>query len=158
MSAADGGGRPEMTAEEVIALLRLEPHPEGGYFRETFRDIATAGTGDDGRAASTAIYFLLRSGEVSRWHTVDAAEMWHWYAGAALELGIAAPDGDAAPRRIRLGNDLAAGERPQAVVPPGHWQQARSLGAFTLVGCTVAPGFLFERFELAPEGFAPGGG
>ncbi len=139
----------ELSAADVIRLLGLKPHPEGGHFRETFRDEHS----DGGRAASTAIYFLLAAGEVSRWHRVDAVEVWHWHAGAPLELAIAAPNN--APTRIQLGNDLAAGERPQVVVPAGHWQRARSLGAWTLVGCTVAPGFDFAGFELAAPGFEP---
>jgi uncharacterized protein len=131
-------------------LLGLAPHPEGGHYRETFRDAATDGSG---RAASTAIYFLLAAGEVSRWHRVDAAEGWHWHAGASLVLMIA----EAGRRReVRLGTDLVGGERPQAMVPAGAWQQAASLGAWTLVGCTVAPGFEFAGFELAPLGFEPG--
>jgi predicted cupin superfamily sugar epimerase len=140
---------PELGAADVIRLLDLKPHPEGGHFRETFRD----DRGDGARPASTAIYFLLAAGEVSRWHRVDAAEVWHWHAGAPLALSIAPPDGCAV--ETRLGADLAAGERPQGVVPPGYWQSARSLGAWTLVGCTVAPGFMFEHFELAQDGFAP---
>jgi predicted cupin superfamily sugar epimerase len=139
----------ELSAADVIRLLALTPHPEGGHFRETFRDERT----DGGRAASTAIYFLLASGEVSHWHRVDAAEVWHWHAGAPLELAIAAAD--ALPTRIRLGADLAAGERPQVVVPAGQWQSACSLGAWTLVGCTVAPGFDFAGFELAAPGLEP---
>lgn len=139
-----------MTADEIIAALQLAPHPEGGYFRETFRDEAR----DGGRAHSTAIYFLLKAGEVSRWHRVDAVEVWHWYAGAPLMLSIAPPDG--APEEVLLGPAVLQGERPQGIVPAGHWQQARSLGAWTLVGCTVAPGFTFCGFEMAPEGFAPG--
>jgi len=138
-----------LSADEVIALLGLAPHPEGGHFRETFRDpVSVNGT----RAASTAIYFLLREGEVSRWHRVDAAEAWHWYAGAPLLLAIA--DG-AGRRTTTLGADLAAGQRPQAVVPAHAWQQAHSLGTWTLVGCTVAPGFEFAAFELAPPEFEP---
>lgn len=140
-----------LTAPAIIAHLGLRPHPEGGWYVETFRDAATVGA--DGRAASTAIYFLLEAGQRSRWHRVDAAEIWHWYAGSPLALGIAPPQGGA--RVTRLGPDLLAGERPQAIVPPGHWQQAESLGAWTLVGCTVAPGFLFDFFEMAPPGFAP---
>ena len=138
-----------MTADDVIRLLDLAPHPEGGHYRETFRDTATAGSG---RAASTAIYFLLKAGEISRWHRVDAAEVWHWYAGAPLALAIV----EGKERRdVRLGPDLASGERPQAVVPAHAWQQAQSLGAWTLAGCTVAPGFEFAGFELAPEDFDP---
>lgn len=134
-----------MTADEVVRHLALAPHPEGGYFRETFRDAAR----EDGRAASTAIYYLLRAGERSRWHRVrDAAEVWHWYSGAPLRLDI-----DGASHR--LGPDILAGEAPQAVVPAGSWQAAESLGDWTLVGCTVAPGFEFSSFEMAPPSWAP---
>jgi uncharacterized protein len=139
---------PELSADEVIRMLELAPHPEGGHYRETFRDAESA----TGRAASTAIYFLLQAGEISRWHRVDAAEVWHWYAGAPLQLGIV----ERSHRRdVRLGSNLTAGERPQAVVPAHAWQQAQSLGTWTLVGCTVAPGFEFAEFELAPVGFNP---
>jgi predicted cupin superfamily sugar epimerase len=138
-----------LSAESVIRLLALTPHPEGGHYRETFRDAATLG---GTRAASTAIYFLLRKGERSRWHRVDAAEAWHFYAGAPLLMRIA---DDGGRRSVRLGADLAAGERPQAVVPAGAWQTAESLGAWTLVGCTVAPGFEFSGFELAPPDLDP---
>ncbi len=140
-----------MTADEIIALLGLQPHPEGGYFRETFRDAP----GADGRAASTAIYFLLKRGERSHWHTVDAVEIWHWHAGAPLKLSLAATD--AGPvTEIILGADLGQGERPQGVVPPHHWQAAETLGEWTLVGCTVAPGFDFAGFRLAAPGWRPG--
>jgi predicted cupin superfamily sugar epimerase len=139
----------KLTAAAVIAQLDLKPHPEGGHFRETFRDSRTAG---DGRAASTAIYFLLARGERSHWHRFDVVELWHWYAGAPLRLEIA----DAGRReRLTLGVDLAAGERPQAVVPAHAWQAAQSLGDWTLAGCTVAPGFDFKKFELAPPGWSP---
>lgn len=131
-----------MTADEIIRLLKLKPHPEGGYYREMFRDPE----GHKGRAHSTAIYFLLRHGEVSRWHRVDAAETWHWYAGAPLQLVTRA---NGRTRRQTLGNRLAKGARPQIVVPAHVWQSARPLGAFTLVGCTVAPGFEFSGFEMA---------
>jgi len=140
---------PDLSADAVIALLQLQPHPEGGHFRETFRD--TSGTED--RGASTAIYFLLKAGEQSHWHAVDAAEGWHYYAGAPLLLEIAPAGGPIT--EVRLGSDLAAGERPQAIIPKDHWQRARSLGAWTLVGCTVAPGFLFAGFRLAPPQFSP---
>ena len=140
-----------MTADEIIQRLDLKPHPEGGYFRETFRDARLV---DDGRAASTAIYFFLKQGQSSHWHRVDAVETWHWYAGAPLELGIAS---DGGPEHVvRLGNDLQKGELPQAIVPTGHWQRAHTLGAWTLVGCTVAPGFTFSGFELAAPDFVPG--
>ena len=139
-----------LPAEEVVRLLGLAPHPEGGFYRETFRAAAP----DSDRGASTAIYCLLRRGEISAWHRVDADEAWHHYAGAPLEL-LLSPDGR--QRSVtRLGSDLAAGERPQAVVPAGAWQSARSLGDWTLVGCTVAPAFEFAGFEMAPAGWEPG--
>lgn len=139
------------SAADIIALLDLKPHPEGGHFRETFRDNATIDGGT--RAASTAIYYLLARGERSHWHRVDATETWHWHAGAPLKLGIAPPDKSATFHT--LGNDLVRGERPQIVVPPHAWQSAESLGDWTLVGCTVAPGFEFEKFEMAPPGWKP---
>ncbi|MEQ8347815.1 MAG: cupin domain-containing protein [Sneathiellaceae bacterium] len=139
--------------DEIIRTLGMQPHPEGGHFVESWRDR----DGAAGRGWSTAIYFLLRAGERSHWHRVDATEIWHHYAGAALDLEIA-PDGAGPVTRHRLGPDLGAGERPQAVVPPGHWQAAASAGAWTLVGCTVSPAFRFEGFELAPPGWAPAGG
>ena len=129
-------------ADRIIAALGLSPHPEGGHYRETFRD----GAGPSGRAYSTAIYFLLREGEASALHRIDAAEVWHFYRGAPLELTIR-EEGNAAMRLV-LGPDIEKGERPQIVVPPRAWQGARSLGAWTLVGCTVAPGFEFAAFEL----------
>lgn len=138
----------ELSADDVIRLLDLKPHPEGGHYRETFRDPMTR----DGRAVSTAIYFLLRRGERSHWHRVDAAEAWHWHAGSALNIRINA---NGSATAIRLGPDLAAGERPQAIVPALAWQAAESLGDWTLCGCTVAPGFQFEGFGLAPQGWNP---
>lgn len=127
-----------MTAAEIIALLELERHPEGGWYRQTFKD-----------AFSTAIYFLLEAGQESRWHRVrGSSEIWHFHAGAPLLLSLPGAD-------VRLGADLAAGERPQGVVPVGEWQKARSLGDWTLVGCTVAPGFDFANFEMAEEGWEP---
>lgn len=142
-------GADQQSADGIIRLLDLTPHPEGGHFRETFRDSVAV----DGRAASTAIYFLLRAGEKSRWHTVDAAEGWHYYAGSPLHLEIVV-DG-AGPAIVTLGPDLAAGERPQAIVPARAWQRAESTGGWTLVGCTVAPGFEFSGFKLASDGFDP---
>ncbi|HBF28339.1 cupin domain-containing protein [Rhizobium sp.] len=138
------------TAQEIIATLSMQPHPEGGWYTETFRD-------DDGgaRGHSTAIYYLLEAGQRSHWHRVkDASEAWHYYAGAPLALHRS-DDGENA-ETIVLGIDLPKGERPQAVIPANSWQSAESLGAFTLVGCTVAPGFTFEQFEMAPPGWAPG--
>ena len=133
--------RPE-TAEEIIRHLDLKPHPEGGFYRETWRETRA----DGGRASGPAIYFLLPGGVENRWHRVDAAEIWHFYAGAPLELSIERADG-AAEKRV-LGTALLDGEEPQLEVPAGAWQRARSLGPWTLVGCTVSPGFLFERFEI----------
>jgi predicted cupin superfamily sugar epimerase len=139
-----------LTAVEIVRLLDLAPHPEGGYFRETFRDPRPVGAG---RAVSTAIYFLLARGERSRWHRIDAAEAWHYYAGAPLKLEMAGggPAPSANASHVVLGPDLASGERPQAIVPAGAWQAAESIGDWTLVGCTVAPGFEFTGFELAPK-------
>jgi uncharacterized protein len=141
---------PTISPAEIIRLLDLQPHPEGGRYRETWR----AAEGPGSRAAGTAIYYLLQAGEVSRWHRIDADEMWHWYAGSPLVL-TQSPDGRTSEAR-RLGPDLLSGERPQILVPAGTWQTAESLGAWTLVGCTVAPGFVFDGFELAPPGWQPG--
>ena len=140
VTMADSGS---LTAYEVIRLLNLEAHPEGGYYRETFRDPATVAE----RSASTAIYFLLKRGEISRWHRIDAVEVWHWYGGAPLRLQIR--NGEAPVEIVLLGNDFLKSERPQAVVPAFAWQAAETLGEWTLVGCTVAPGFEFAGFELA---------
>jgi uncharacterized protein len=141
---------PETPAAEVVRILGLAPHPEGGYYRETFRDEAKD---EAGRSRSTAIYYLLGVGDVSEWHRVDAVEVWHWYAGAPLVLTLSPNGHDAAAHR--LGPDIRQGHRPQLVVPRGHWQTATSLGAWTLVGCTVAPGFDFAGFELAPPDWRP---
>ena len=134
-----------LAGSDIVRLLDLAPHPEGGWFRETWRHTpATAAE----RGAGTAIYYLLQVGERSHWHRVDAVEVWHFYAGDPLELAVA--DG-----RHVLGADLAAGQRPQVVVPAGTWQSAVPLGRWTLVGCTVSPAFVTEGFELAPPGFTP---
>jgi predicted cupin superfamily sugar epimerase len=142
-----------LSAAEVMRLLDLKPHPEGGHYRQTFRDPRTV---DGARAASTAIYFLLARGERSHWHRVDAAEVWHYYAGAPLKLEIAA-DAQGPIERITLGVDLAAGERPQAIVPAHAWQAAQSLGEWTLIGATVAPGFEFSVFENGSAGLGTRG-
>ncbi len=141
-----------MTPEEIIATLGMKPHPEGGHYVETWRHAGA----DGARGAGTAIYFLLQAGERSHWHRVDAAEIWHWYAGAPLELSMAV-EGEAV-KVTTLGNDLASGARPQVIVPAGVWQSAVSLGAWTLIGCTVSPAFEFSGFEMAPQGWTPGGG
>lgn len=137
----------------LVAALGLRAHPEGGLYVETRR----GGAGPDGRAAGSAIYYLLRPGEQSAWHRVDATEIWHHYAGAPLRLSLAAAGGDEPARHHVLGDDIAAGQRPQVVVAPGEWQSAMTLGDWTLVGCTVSPAFRFEGFELAPPGWQPGG-
>lgn len=134
------------TAQAVIAALDLAPHPEGGWYRQTW--VADG----PGRPVGTAIYFLLEAGKPSHWHSVDAVEIWHFHAGAPLILSVA--PGDAGPvTDLLLGPDLLAGQRPQGIVPKDHWQAARSTGDWSLVGCTVSPGFLFDGFTLAPPGF-----
>jgi hypothetical protein len=140
------------SAVDIIARLELKPHPEGGHYRETFRDKRVEA---NGRSVSTAIYFLLARGERSHWHRIDAVEIWHHCAGSALSLWIA-HDG-CTQHTVRLGPDVGAGERPQAIVPAHAWQAAESTGDWTLVGCTVAPAFEFAAFELAPKGWAPPG-
>jgi predicted cupin superfamily sugar epimerase len=137
-------------AAAIVCRLDLQPHPEGGFYRETWRDPAPEGA----RGSGTAIYFLLAAGQRSQWHRVDAAEVWHFYRGAPLALEVATGDGQI--ERHVLGPDLDAGERPQITVPAGAWQAAESLGDYTLVGCTVSPAFAFEGFELAPPGWSPG--
>ena len=138
-------------AADIIARLGLKPHPEGGHYRETFRD---AGADADGRSRSTAIYFLLARGERSHWHRVDADEIWLFHAGDPLAIDVAAGVGSTVERSV-LGSSVGQGQRPQVVVPAGAWQSATPLGAWTLVSCVVTPGFVFEGFELAPEGWTP---
>lgn len=139
-----------MTADEIIAALKLTPHPEGGWFRETWRAASENGE----RASGTAIYYLLKASERSHWHRVDATEIWHYYAGAPLKLSVS-DDGKTA-RDLILGPDLANNETPQIALAPYCWQAAQSLGDWTLVGCTVSPGFEFSGFEMAPKDWAPG--
>lgn len=138
-------------ADDLIKHFRMRRHPEGGHYRESFRDNRPGGRG---RAHSTAILFLLKKGEISRWHRIDAAEVWHFYRGGPLALSVAPLRGPAVIHV--LGNRFEKREAPQIVVPPHAWQSARPLGAYTLAGCTVAPGFDFATFELAPDGFEPG--
>ena len=135
-----------MTADQIIAHLNLAPHPEGGFYRQTW--VAE----NEGRPTGTCIYFLLRDGGASHWHHVDAVEIWHYYAGAPLLLHMASNDNGPASAH-RLGPDLLAGEAPQIIVPKGHWQAAQTTGDWTLVGCTVSPGFQFSGFTLAPADF-----
>lgn len=142
----------DITAQQIKDLFGLAPHPEGGAYMETFRD-NKAEPRDFKRGHSTAIYFLLEKGEVSAWRVKDASEVWHYYGGAPLELSIAS--GKETVIKHTLGMDIAKGQRPQAVVPAGSWQMAKSLGDWTLVGCTVAPGFDFAQFELAEPGWEP---
>ena len=139
----------DLGAREIIRLLDMKPHPEGGHYVETFR----AGAANE-RAASTAIYYLLQADEVSAWHRVDADEHWLWHAGGPLVLTLSPPDGKGAKAET-LGPDLRAGQWPQVTVPAQHWQTAETLGAWTLVSCIVAPGFEFAGFELAPDHWRP---
>lgn len=139
----------ETTARDLIDGLNLSPHPEGGWYRETWRADTTKGQ----RATGTAIYYLLEAGDFSHWHRVDATEIWHWYAGAPLVLTLSENGHDAEAQM--LGPEFAAGQNPQVIVPPGWWQTATSMGSFTLVGCTVSPGFEFSNFEMAPPDWRP---
>jgi hypothetical protein len=133
----------DMTVSDLVKFFNLEPHPEGGHFVETYRD-----------KFSTAIYFLLQAGEQSHWHRVHhSVEIWHFHAGAPLSLETSASG--ASRQSHVLGIDLSAAQKPQIAVPAGHWQTARTLGEWTLVGCTVAPAFEFANFELAPENWTP---
>jgi uncharacterized protein len=133
-----------MDPDQLIRTLGMAPHPEGGHYVETYRAPATG----DERPACTAIYFLLKAGERSHWHKVDAVEIWLWHAGSPLRLGLGDCD-------VTLGPDVTRGESPQAVVPKDAWQAAESLGGWTLVSCIVAPGFSFAGFELAPPDWSP---
>jgi predicted cupin superfamily sugar epimerase len=152
-------GLSHLTSTDIIRILDLAPHPEGGFYRETYRDTAPGGSA---RSFSTAIYFLLPFGEISAWHRVDAAETWNFYAGRPLKLSLS--DGKGQNSSHILGSDLLAGQRPQHIVPAGLWQMAEAgtagadndaLPAWSLVGCTVAPGFDFSGFELAAPGWQP---
>ncbi len=140
---------PSQPARAVREALGLSPHPEGGHYRELWRDRPASG----GRGAGTSILFLLAEGERSHWHRIDAAEVWLWQAGAPLLLGLHVEG--AGRQDVRLGPDLAGGEALQAVVPVRAWQEARSLGAWSLAGCVVAPAFEFSGFEMAPPGWSP---
>lgn len=135
-----------MTADELITKLKLAPHPEGGWYRQTW-----VADGPE-RPCGTCIYFLLREGEASHWHRVDATEIWHFYAGAPLVLSLSPTDAGPATDYL-LGPDLGAGQSPQIIVPENHWQAARATTGWTLVGCTVSPGFQFDGFNLAAPGF-----
>lgn len=145
MSFARAG---DLGANEIIRMLGMKPHPEGGHYAETYR------TEGDDRAASTAIYYLLQADQISAWHRVDADEHWLWHAGGPLVLTLSPADGKGAKAHT-LGPDLRSGQRPQVTVPAQHWQTAESLGAWTLVSCIVAPGFEFSGFEMAPENWRP---
>lgn len=138
----------DLGANEIIRLLNMAPHPEGGHYAETYRAAGGA------RAVMTAIYYLLEADQVSAWHRVDAEEAWLWHAGGPLALTLSPPDGKGAASQV-LGPDLRAGQRPQTVIPAHHWQTAETLGHWTLVSCVVAPGFEFSGFSLAPPGWRP---
>jgi len=137
-----------MTADEIIAALDLKPHPAGGFYRETFRDYP----GPDGRSRLTAMYYLLRAGEASRWHRVNGLEIWHWYGGDVLELSYV---GSGTISHAPLGPKVNQGQRPQVIIQAGAWQCAKPLGSYALCGCTVAPGFEFSELKIAPEGWSP---
>ena len=139
-----------MEGPDVVAALGMRVHPEGGWYVETWRSESIGGA----RPTSSAILYLLAAGERSHWHRVDADEVWQASGGDALELRVWS-EGDRAVTVHRLGTDIAAGSVVQAVVPAGSWQAARSLGAWSLVGCIVAPAFDFAGFELAPPGWEP---
>lgn len=141
----------DLGVKEIIRMLDMSPHPEGGWYKETFRDDIEA----RGRSVGTAIYFLLEAGDVSHWHRVDASEIWHWYAGGPLVMTWSEDGTRARSQAHTLGPDLRAGQRPQIVIPANYWQTAETLGAWTLVGCTVSPGFDFSAFELAPPDWRP---
>lgn len=138
------------TAAQIVKGLEMQRHPEGGWYVETWRDAPDA----EGRSRGTAIYYLLEAGQRSHWHRVDATEIWHWHAGAALQLGIS-EDG-VCQTAITLGPDIARDQQPQVIIKPQAWQSAQSCGAWTLVGCTVTPGFEFSGFQMAPPGWEPG--
>ncbi len=150
MSTLSSAGSPasfsHLTVEEMVRLLDLAPHPEGGFYRETWRDASQEGE----RGHGTAIYFLLPGNVVNRWHRIDAVEIWHYYAGAPLELRVGRSEPSAQETMV-LGLDIRANQRPQGIVPKGAWQQAVCLGDWTLVGCTVCPAFLFDGFELIEQ-------
>ncbi|WP_419903671.1 cupin domain-containing protein [Kiloniella sp.] len=137
------------TAKEIIQKLQLQPHPEGGWYKETYRH----NSDDGGRGDQTAIFFLLEEGQSSHWHRIDAVEMWHWYAGSPLVLKSHSGEQE---QVVTLGPDVLAGQTPQFVIPKGYWQAAIAENGWALVGCTVAPAFEFEGFELAAPGWAPG--
>jgi len=144
-----------MTAEELIRTLELEPHPEGGWYRETWRSKAKPG----GRPAASAVYYLIQSGERPQWNRVDADEMWLWHAGDPLDLDIAKAD-EGPVRRVRLGGRIGEREEPQVIVPAGHWQSAVAVEGcsegYTFLSCIVAPAFEFSGYELAEQGWSPG--
>lgn len=143
-----------MGPDEIIKRLGMIPHPEGGYYVETFRD---HNTNEGGRARSTCIYFMLLKGQISRWHRVDAVEIWHFYGGDPLQLGIADPQSkQQSITNPVLGNRLDLGHAPQIIIPAHHWQNATSLGEWSWVGCTVAPGFEFSGFQMAEPDWVPG--
>ncbi len=138
-----------MSAKDIINALDLAPHPEGGWYRQTW--LASG----EGRPAGSAIYYLLEAGQRSHWHWIDSTEIWHFHAGAPLVLSTAPSDAGPVKETI-LGPDIMAGQQAQLIVPEGHWQAARSSGDYTLVGCTVSPAFNFEGFHMAEANWAPG--
>lgn len=141
----------DLGVKEIIRILDMKPHPEGGWYTQTFQDPVNI----DGRSVGTCIYYILEAGDVSAWHRVDATEIWHWYAGGALALTQSVDGTLKTTTSSQLGPNLRAGQRPQVIIPANAWQTAESLGAWTLCGCTVSPGFEFSRFEMAPPDWRP---
>ena len=139
-----------MTAAQIIKFLQLQPHPEGGWYKQTWKSEDTL----SGRASGTSIYFLLKAGEISHWHKIDSVEIWHYYDGSPLILRIATEDNNEIATKI-LGPNLAKSQSPQILVNKNLWQSAETTGDYTLVGCTVSPGFEFSKFTLAPKNFNP---
>jgi len=139
----------DMTSDDVIRILGLEPHPEGGHYRQVYEHVPT----DGGRGFMNSIYFLLRAGDRSHWHRLDAPEIWSYHAGSPVTVSVWTEGRPV--ETYRLGNNLAAGERPQVMVPAGAWQAGESLGDWSLIGCVVAPAFQFSGFELAPRDWSP---
>ena len=137
-----------MTADQIIKFLQLQPHPEGGWYKQTWKSEDTL----SGRASGTSIYFLLKAGEISHWHKIDSVEIWHYYDGSPLILRIANEGNNEIATKI-LGPNLAKSQSPQILVNKNLWQSAETTGDYTLVGCTVSPGFEFSKFTLAPKNF-----
>ena len=136
--------------QDIIHTLALEPHPEGGYYRRTYKNTNGPSVEEgENRGYATAIYYLAEGETFSSWHKTDGDELWFWHAGAPLTLEVKEIDGSVSKKR--LGSDFTAGEQPQQLAPKNQWQRAKSDGEWTLVSCSVSPGFLFETFEMIED-------